>query len=321
MHFSQFYETSILRNPALVGIFSDDYKISANYRSQWSSISQPFVTGQISFETKKAVNGNVDDFFSFGLLANMDKAGTVQMKTLSVYPSISYNKSLNDAYHSFLSVGFTGGYVQRSLDMTKAAVNNQYQGGSFNPFAGTGENLAANRINHFDLGAGVTFSSGGGEYNQTTYFVGVSAYHLTKPKNSFYDNDEIRLDARWNANAGLTYRFDENFGLMMQANYMMQGKYSEIIGGGLLHWKKATERASDPLFVFYAGAFYRVNDALIPVVKIDYMRYSFGLSYDVNVSKLKTASGMRGGYELSLVKTGMFTTSTRGRTICPHFFY
>jgi len=321
IHFSQFYETTILRNPALTGIFTDDYRVSANYRNQWSSISQPFVTGQVCFETKMKVNRDLSDFFSFGLQANYDKAGTVQMKTLSVYPSVSYNKSLEDGHHSFLSVGFTGGFVQRSIDMSKASVNNQYGPGGFDPYAGTGENLNNNQITHFDLGAGISFSSGGGEYNQTTYFVGASAYHLTKPKQSFYGNEQVRLQMRYNLNAGLTYRFDEYFGLMMQGNYMMQGSYTEIIGGGLFHWKRPQESSSDPQFVVYGGAFYRVNDAIIPVIKLDYMRYSFGFSYDVNVSELKAASGMKGGYELSVVKTGMFRESNRGRTVCPHFFY
>ncbi|RYZ55435.1 MAG: type IX secretion system membrane protein PorP/SprF, partial [Sphingobacteriales bacterium] len=186
IHFSQFYETTILRNPALTGIFSDDFKVSANYRNQWSSISQPFVTGQVSFETKIPVNQQTGDFFSVGLLANMDKAGTVQMKSLALYPVLSFSKSLGDANHSFLSAGFTGGFVQRSFDPSRAAVNNQYGNGGFDPYAGTGENIQANKISHLDVGAGLNFSSGAGEYSQASYFIGVSGYHLTKPRNSFY---------------------------------------------------------------------------------------------------------------------------------------
>ena len=32
IHFSQFYETSILRNPSLTGVFSNDFKIGGYYR-------------------------------------------------------------------------------------------------------------------------------------------------------------------------------------------------------------------------------------------------------------------------------------------------
>lgn len=321
VHFSQFYETTILRNPAMTGIFSEDYKITANYRTQWGTVSQPFVTQQLCYEGKMITNPNTADFFSYGLLANMDKAGTIQMKNLGIYPSISFNKSLEDVYHSFLSVGFTGGYVQRSFDPAKITTNNQYQGGGFDPNAPNGEGQLNNKLNYFDFGVGVNFSGGAGEYNQSSYFVGIAAYHLHQPKNSYYQNEEVRIAPRYNACAGLTYRFSDNYGLLMQADYQLQGKYNELVFGGLLHWKKPSEYASEPLFVAYIGSFYRLNDALIPVVKIDYMRLSFGLSYDVNVSKLSPASYMHGGLEFSVVKTGMFHENERGKTLCPHFFY
>jgi hypothetical protein len=34
IHFSQFYETSILRNPALTGVFPEDYRVGAYERSE-----------------------------------------------------------------------------------------------------------------------------------------------------------------------------------------------------------------------------------------------------------------------------------------------
>ena len=36
IHLSQFYETPILRNPALIGLFNGDYRIQAVYRNQWN---------------------------------------------------------------------------------------------------------------------------------------------------------------------------------------------------------------------------------------------------------------------------------------------
>jgi hypothetical protein len=48
------------------------------------------------------------------------------------------------------------------------------------------------------------------------------------------------------------------------------------------------------------GSFYRWNDAIVPVVKLDYYNLSAGLTYDVNVSKLRSTSNARGGFELTL---------------------
>ena len=58
IHFSQFYENGILRNPALTGIFSGDYKAGVNYRTQWSSISVPFQTMLATAEDRKSTRLN-----------------------------------------------------------------------------------------------------------------------------------------------------------------------------------------------------------------------------------------------------------------------
>jgi type IX secretion system PorP/SprF family membrane protein len=321
LHFSQFYENNILRNPSLIGVFYGDYKVSMNYRSQWSSITKPFVTGQLSFESRIPINDEKNDFFSAGFMAYFDKAGSIDMKSMAIYPAVSFNKSLEDAHKSFISAGFTGGYIQRSFDPSKITVNNQYLAG-YDPNLSTKENISKSKINYFDLGAGINFSSTGGAYNELGYSIGVSGYHFTQPNTSFLDNDEVKMDMKWNVNAGMTYRFNEQVGLIFQGNYAMQGSYSEIIAGGLINWKREAERADEPLFIVYGGVFFRVNDAVIPVLKLDYMRYSFGLSYDMNISTLKAATNSRGGYEVSIVKTGVFQSPKweKSRTLCPHFW-
>ncbi len=324
VHFSQFYETTILRNPALCGIFSGDYKVAANYRSQWNSISKPFITGQISIEGRIPVNSESDDFFSIGLLGLYDKAGSIDLKTTAIYPAVNFSKKLENTHNSYLTAGFTAGYLQRSFDPAKMTTNSQYGSGGYDPNAPTMENNAQPSIQFFDLGAGINYSSSSGENNSLTYFFGFSGYHFTRPKMSFYNDAFVRQSVKWNVNAGFNYRVNDNYGLLMQGNFAKQGSYSELIIGGLGIWKKGGENElREPEFILYIGAFYRMNDAIIPVVKLDYKRYSFGLSYDVNVSKLRTASNMQGGMELTLVKTGVFNDPKwkQSRTTCPHFVW
>ena len=76
-----------------------------------------------------------------------------------------------------------------------------------------------------------------------------------------------------------------------------------------------------PDYVVHVGAFMLLRDALIPAVKIDYNPFSIGLSYDVNVSQLKTASQGRGGFELSITYIGFLNrdNSTREKVFCPRF--
>ncbi len=321
IHFSQFYETAVLRNPALVGIFSDDYKMGVVYRNQWSSISKPYQTGLASGELRIPIGGEVKDFVSVGLLAFYDKAGTINLQTLGVYPAVNYNKSLHDANNSFLSVGFTGGYVQRSYDPTKATFNNQYQNGSYSASNPTGEQLPDPKINQWDVGAGVSFSSTAGESKNINYFLGFAGYHFTKPKSSLYNNELIRLEMKWNANAGLSMKLDGPFSLLVQANYQKQGTYSEIMVGAALGWNIMRDE-KEKLFSINVGGYCRWGDALIPLLRVEYKDLAIGATYDINISKLKAASNTRGGLELTLFKTGILHKANfdNSRTACPQFF-
>lgn len=321
IHFSQFYETSILRNPSLTGLFADDYKVAAVYRNQWSSISKPFQTGLVNVEARIPLN-EVNDFVSFGVLGYYDKAGSVSLSTTAFYPAINYNKSLEDGHNSYLSVGFTGGYIQRNYDPAKATFNNQFQNGSYSAENPTGESLTNNKYNYWDLGAGISYSStNGSEENGLTYIIGISGYHFTQPVSSFYNNKDIRLGAKWNANLAMSKQVNEKFSFQLHANYSKQSTYNEIIAGGLVGWNKKGPNG-ELLFILYGGLYYRFNDAIIPTVRMRYKDFSFTIAYDVNTSKLKAATNLRGAYEISIIKTGLINNPERAksRTICPEFY-
>src|ERR1035437_6178571 len=210
IHFSQFYETSILRNPALTGVFANDYKLGVYYRNQWSSISNPYNTVLVSAETHLNVRETSEDFVSFGLLGYYDKAGSIDEKITSVYPAINYNKSINPDHNTFLSFGFTGGYLQYSFDPGKATFNNQYLNGKFNVYNPTMENLPNAKMNVWDLGAGINFNTSTGEGNNVTYVIGVSGYHFTQPKFSYYQTaNNITQNMRLNGNAGISANIND----------------------------------------------------------------------------------------------------------------
>lgn len=321
IHFSQFYENAILRNPALTGIFSGDYKAGVNYRNQWSNISVPFQTLLASVETRIPVSEETGDCVSLGVTATYDKAGSINFNSLQIYPAINYNKSLEDEHHSFLSVGFTAGYIQRSVDPNKMTFSTQYQGGSYNPNNPTGENITNVKMDYFDLGAGISLNSSLGENNNVNYYIGAAAYHINKPKVAFSENESfLRLDTKWNGNLGVQWVTGQKSGITIHANYSKQGKYQEVIGGVLANYR-SIDRAERVVFVLYGGLFYRLNDAFIPTVKLDYKNYSFILSYDFTTSTLRPATNGMGGLELSIYSRGLFSKGLWAidKTKCPRF--
>ena len=319
IHFSQFYETSILRNPALTGILTNDYKVVFNYRSQWSSLGRPFQTGVVSAEGRFAVGRDRVDYFSVGLLGYYDKAGTVALKTTAVYPAVNFNKSLGGEHNTYLSVGFTGGYVQRSYDEGALTFDNEYQNGNVNLGAGAGEDLPASHIQHWDLGTGVTFNSGLGNDNNITYIIGASAYHFTRPRSSFTGGDSVvNLQTRWNGSLSVDCKMNDVWSLQVHTNYAQQGAYREVIGGALIRYGR-TNDVNQHIYTISAGCFYRLNDAVIPTMRIEYKQLGVGVSYDVNVSSLKTVTNMNGGMEITAYITGMFNGMYDDKHSCPRF--
>ncbi len=319
IHFSQFYETSILRNPAMTGVFSDDFKLGAYYRSQWSSISNPYTTYLATAETHFQIGQTTEDFVSFGLLGVSDKAGSIEQKITAFYPAINYNKSLNTDHNTFLSVGFTGGYVQYSFDPGKTTFNNQYLNGKFDPANPALENLPNAKITMLDLGAGINYNTSSGENNANTFMIGASVYHVTQPKFSYYQKSGITENMRLNGNAAISSVMSENVSLQAQTNYAVQGTYRELMIGGLINWTQYSMGTKD-IFILTGGLFYRYQDAIVPIVKVNHKSLSIGISYDVNVSTLKDASNMQGGAEVTLFYTGNYSDKGVARkTVCPKF--
>ncbi len=306
IHFSQFYENAMLRNPALTGIFSGDYKAGVNFRNQWSSLSVPFVTVLGSAETRMPISKDVGDHLSFGLTVTYDKAGSINFTSMQVYPAINYNKALEDEHMSYLSVGFAGGYIQRSVDMSKMTFSNQWVNGSFDAQNATGENMVFQKLEHFDLSAGVSFNSSLGPENRVNYYIGAAAYHVTGPKQTFDKNQNfVRLGTRWTGNMGFQTYLENNFGITAHINYQNQSPHSEFIAGGLLSWRHYDE-LEQTRFTLYAGCFVRRKDAFIPTIKMDYNEYSLTASYDFTTSDLRSMSQGVGGFELSLFVRGEY---------------
>ena len=320
IHLSQFYETPLLRNPALAGIFTGDVRVQAVYRNQWQSVTYPYRTNALSAEYKFPV-GFANDFLTIGLQTFYDVAGVARLSTAQVMPAINFHKALNEENNSYLSAGFMAGYVQRNFNDKNLTFDNQYTGGRYNASAPSGENWGTLRRGFADFAAGLSFSSS--LANAGNYYIGVSLFHLTKPQESFMQKEFV-LMRKFQANAGVKASFNDDLQFRGEVNYLKQGPFSEIMLGGLAtyHVTDMYEEGTNIKSVSVSGGiFLRLNDAAVPVVKLNYNNFEIGLSYDANISKLSTASRGRGGYEMSLSYKGFLNGygSTQGLMTCPVF--
>lgn len=312
IHFSQFFEAPLLRNPSLAGIYTGDIRVQAVYRDQWNSVTNAYKTGSLDAEFKMPI-GKADDFISLGMQLLYDRAGTIGWTSTHVLPAINYHKSISAARNRYLSLGFMGGWVQRRFDPSKVTTNSQYDGG------GIGENFSSAQYNYLDGSVGLSFNSDLNANSDNNYFLGAAYHHFNKPRTSFFQNNNIRLEPKWVFSGGLRFGVTDYAFMTLQADQSFQGNYSETIGGAMYGLKLGGD-PDKPDYVIHAGGFLRWNDALIPVIKIDYAPFSMAISYDVNISKLKPSSYGRGGFEVSL---SYIATRPRNSSLeysrCPRF--
>lgn len=321
VHFSQFYEAPMLRNPALAGLFNGDLRFQMIYRNQWATVTVPFQTGSANVEYKMPI-GKGDDFLTLGGQITYDKAGSSNFTTTQILPAINYHKSLSGFKNSYLSLGFMGGYVQRSIDPSKITTNSQFDGTGYNAALGTGETHINYSLGYWDGSVGLSFVTALGNDDNTkdNLFVGIAYHHFNRPKNSFYSSPAIELNPKFILSLGLTFSVTDYTSFTIHADRSSQGEYKETIGG-VLYTIGLDDILDNSHYNLSVGGFVRLNDAIIPVVKLDYKPFTISFSYDINTSQLKTASQGQGGFELSLSNTSFFDrdNSTKNAVRCPRF--
>ncbi|MEO8853783.1 MAG: PorP/SprF family type IX secretion system membrane protein [Ginsengibacter sp.] len=320
IHFSQFSETPLLRNPALAGLFNGDVRVQGVFRSQWNSITVPFQTTSLNAEYKLPI-GNADDFVTIGGAILYDKAGTISLTSTSILPVFNYHKSLSSERNMYLSAGFMGGIVQRRFDLSKMTTNNQFNGVDDDPSMNSGENFANNNISYLDGSAGLSFNSQVGDNPDDNMYLGIAYHHFNQSaKISFFNNGTVKIDPKWVYSAGYKTTLNDQASITFYGDYSIQGAYTEAIGG-MLYNLKLDEYTDEQRYTISGGGFLRWGDAFIPMLKLEMKPLTFAVSYDVNVSALKASSQSRGGFELSLSYQGFVNhdKATNEPIRCPRF--
>ena len=267
LHFSQFFEAPLLRNPSLAGIFTGDIRVQLVYRDQWNSVTNAYKTGSLNGEYKMPI-GKANDFVTAGLQILYDRSGSVSWTSTHVLPALNYHKSLSVDRNSYLSLGFMGGPVQRRFDRSKMTTNSQYDG------LGDGETFVQPKYTYMDASVGISYNTQLNDNIDNNIFLGLAYHHFTKPKNSFYRDGTAEVVPKWVASGGIRFSVTPESYLTLQADHSIQGQFQETIAGAMYGIKMGPE-LDHPLYTVHGGAFLRWNDALIPVIKVDYAPFSF----------------------------------------------
>ena len=306
IHFGQFFNAPLVINPANAGDIDGDQRIALIHREQWRSVGSPFRTDAFSYDapvlTGKLGGGR---YLGLGLSAFSDKAGASRFGDTQGNLSVAY--AIRSGRGSLLAFGLQGGYGQRSASLDGMRWDSQYNGAGFDPSLPTNESIPNSRTSFVDFSAGMLVK---GELKSGVQWKGgASVFHLNQARVSLFGSNEDRLLHRFVAHGEL--RIDGKRWIWLPKFFVaQQGSSREINVGGLMHRRigvdsrYTTDKNSSSL---YFGCFYRVNDAIVPTVQFEWQRRLVGaISYDINISKLRTQTIYRGGMEVSLQWIGVF---------------
>ncbi len=295
-HFSQFFSSPLTLNPAFTGKFNGLWRLAANHRDQWPSIPKAYVTSSASIDfpvLQKKVPEN--DVFGVGISGLTDASANSILKLNYGSLAMSYHKSLDENGYSTIGAGFQGTYSSLSLDVTKLYFEDQL---TQNGFTGTTTDILTNGTNqsYFDMNAGVLYSGSSNGINN--YYLGVSMYHINRPKVSFKDKNWY-LSGRITVHAGGSFPVSDILTLHTSVIHQIQNKASETTLGAAIA-ANLNQDEEKPTSV-YLGSWVRFNDAIVPYVGLEFGGLRIGASYDLNISGLKAATNTRGGSEISLI--------------------
>ncbi len=296
--FSQFYEQPLLRNPALAGLFTGDLRVSMSYRDQWGSVTVPYRTTSLNIEHKIPM-GSKHDLLTIASQMSVDAAGDIRLKRTQILPSISFHKSLSEQSDTYLTAAFQAGPVSSQFDATQLKLGDQYRGGSYDPSNASMQPIKSNGYSYWDVNAGLSFSST--IRDKTNFYIAVGMSHITNPViKSVTGNIDGFLLPKLTFNVGINAPSGERGHIMAFTDVFLQNQNRQLLSG-LLYGINIIDYDNGDPDIFYIGSFMRWGDALIPVVKMGFNHFSVGISYDINISKLKVVSNWRGGLELSIV--------------------
>jgi type IX secretion system PorP/SprF family membrane protein len=312
LHFSQYFNTPLLVNPANTGFNPDyDFRIGANYRNQWASIGNPYKTMSAWGDVKMFQNRFENGWMGIGASLMKDVAGSGNLSATHATATIAYHQMLG--YNSLLSGGFGLSYVNKRVDVNKLTFDNQWNGKFFDITIPSNEPFANTSASYLDLQMGLNYAYFASD---NFYFnAGVSILHINRPRESFFDPtvSNASLARRYTGFLNASIKLQDTWIVNPNIYVSKMGTAWETVLGFNANRNLSGDGAQQMIF----GLYYRNKDAIIPMLGYEVNDLKIIVSYDATVSTLRNLNGSRGAYELSLVKSGVFSSSTGRSVKCP----
>src|SRR3954462_6927307 len=112
IHFSQYNASPMLLNPAMAGMNAGDYRVYANFRTQWMTVAQgnTYRTFAGGADVSLGKMTKFNSFAGLGISFFSDQAGEVNLNSNHVDITFAYHFMLNRKGTMQLSAGLQGGF-------------------------------------------------------------------------------------------------------------------------------------------------------------------------------------------------------------------
>lgn len=315
IHFSQFYNAPLNISPALTGIFQGDIRFTTNYRSQWESVPVSYRTFSASVDMKFLSPKFKRSFFSGGIIANHDQAGTSKLTAINLGLTGSYTRQLSSNIYSTAGALFS--FNQRYFKINDLLFDRQWNGDVVDPNLPTGEAFSNTSNVFFDFSAGLNFrwqkSTNANVVNRlekrSKVDFGVALFHIAEPDQAFHEDDEVSLFTRLSPYIHSQLQIGKNVDMVANGSVQIQGPYQEalvVIGTkyyldrGLGKQKAIQANIGYRFDVFGDAVFFGGEVFLNPILPNFGHEIHLGFTYDWNISDFDAATSKYGGVEFSI---------------------
>lgn len=315
LHFTQFFNSPLATNPANTGFIPDaDYRLGANYRNQWSTVmTVPYKTISV-FADAQVFRDRLDDgWLGIGGLLLNDVAGSGSLSGTKIYGSIAYHQMLG--LSSLLSAGFNIGWANKRINESKLKFPDQFDGKFFDGGLPSSVFFSNNNVSYLDIHAGMNYA-----YfpDENVYInAGYSIQHVNRPKETFFQDitTDGRIPMRQTAFINAILKLNDRVIVNPNAYFSTQAKATELVFGLNANYN-LSEFGERQLI---AGVYYRLGDAIAPMLGVETNKIQITYSYDVTLSGLSKYNGYRGASEISIIKKGFYPDNVERQSLCPKF--
>jgi type IX secretion system PorP/SprF family membrane protein len=287
-YYSQYYNTPLLYNPAMVGLV-DGLKARLMYRNQWPQYNDDLKSYNFSMDVAER---HMPGSGGLGFIFNTNKEGNgfIQKNTVGALGSVRVRMTRN----IISQFGFMAAYVQKQIDSEDFIWSDQLDDrhGLLYPHSSfPGFNTQKVTYPDISLGGIVNYEN---HYRSLT--VGLAVHHILKPNESFYNLD-TRVARKYVAHADMVifqqsnakkgFKFSPGILFENQAGFntftLGMNVAKSVLFGGMWYRNKQSQ-------IYDYQALALVTGINIPMVN-QYSRMKLMYSYDISITQMKGAGG------------------------------